>query len=244
MAINKAKIITVTSAKGGTGKSTTVLNLAGILSENNKKTIIVDLDLYSGIIAMALNLKNEKNIYSLVTDLINNKLGNIEDYVTSYNENIDVLSSPIDPRNVGKINSKYIEIILKRLELKYEVILIDSNHILDSINLVALDASDEVLYVMTNDLMDIKNMRTINTIFENMEVNYKLILNLVKSNNSYTAYDIKNTVTKEPDYVIPKNFYNPKMENYIYEGKIMTLDKSYKKTKGYNELKRIIDDIL
>ena len=33
MALNKAKVITVTSVKGGTGKTTTVLNLAGILSE-------------------------------------------------------------------------------------------------------------------------------------------------------------------------------------------------------------------
>ena len=48
MALNNAKVITVTSVKGGTGKSTTVLNLAGVLSEIGKKTIIVDLDLYSG----------------------------------------------------------------------------------------------------------------------------------------------------------------------------------------------------
>lgn len=45
MAIKQAKVITVTSVKGGSGKSTMVLNLAGILSEKNLKTVIVDMDL-------------------------------------------------------------------------------------------------------------------------------------------------------------------------------------------------------
>ena len=56
MALNKAKVITVTSVKGGVGKTTTVLNLAGICSKIGKKTLIVDLDLYSGDIASILNI--------------------------------------------------------------------------------------------------------------------------------------------------------------------------------------------
>ena len=44
----KAKTITITSVKGGTGKTTTVLNIAGLLSTRKLRTIIVDLDLHSG----------------------------------------------------------------------------------------------------------------------------------------------------------------------------------------------------
>ena len=56
MAVHKGKIFAVTSTKGGTGKTTTVLNLAGIFSLQNKKTLILDLDLYSSAVAASLNL--------------------------------------------------------------------------------------------------------------------------------------------------------------------------------------------
>ena len=53
----KAKTITITSVKGGTGKTTTVLNIAGLLSARKLRTIIVDLDLHSGVIAPSLNVQ-------------------------------------------------------------------------------------------------------------------------------------------------------------------------------------------
>ena len=50
MALKQAKVITVTSVKGGTGKTTFTLSLAGILANKNLKTIIVDMDLHSGVL--------------------------------------------------------------------------------------------------------------------------------------------------------------------------------------------------
>ena len=64
MALNKAKVITVTSVKGGVGKTTTVLNLAGICSRLGKRTLIIDLDLYSGDISSMLNLNYNQDIYN------------------------------------------------------------------------------------------------------------------------------------------------------------------------------------
>ena len=72
MALNKAKIFTVASVKGGTGKTTTVLNLAGTFSEQGKKVLIIDLDLYGSAIAPSLNINNEINLYNIVNDLNNN----------------------------------------------------------------------------------------------------------------------------------------------------------------------------
>lgn len=244
MALNKAKIITVTSVKGGVGKTTTVLNLAGIYSRLNKRVLVIDLDFYSGDIAAILNINYKLDIYNLYEDLNNKSFDSFDDYVTSYNEYIKILPAPKDPRYARKIDSSVLNLILYKASMKYDVILIDTNHILTDINLFSLDYSDMILYVINSDSMNLKNMKTMVSILNNMgKVNYKIILN--ESNNKskgyYNKYDIKNIINKNVNYIIPSNFYIKNIDKHIIEGKILTLDNSiYKKYKRAMEIYNLI----
>ena len=99
----EGKIVTISSVKGGVGKTTLTLNLAGIYFMLKKKVLIMDLDLYAGGIATCLNINCKRDIYTLVDDLANNKSLYLKDYVFPYNSKIDVLANPRDPRDVSKI---------------------------------------------------------------------------------------------------------------------------------------------
>ena len=171
MALNKAKVFTITSVKGGVGKTTTVLNLAGIYARMNKRVLIVDLDLHSGDIASSLNISYNNDIYNLYEDMNNKKFDNFDDYVTGYNELIKILPAPKDPRVARKIDSKILNLILYKASMKFDVILIDTNHILTDINLFALDYSDQILYVINNDSMNLKNMKSIVSILNDIQGN-------------------------------------------------------------------------
>ena len=69
----KGKIVTVTSTKGGVGKTIALLNLAGTYEKLGLKTLVIDLDLYGGAVATYLNSNNDKTIFNLVEDLTNNR---------------------------------------------------------------------------------------------------------------------------------------------------------------------------
>lgn len=229
MAINKGKIITISSVKGGTGKTTTLLNLAGTYSLMGKKVLIIDLDLYTGAIAPSLNLEITSDIYKLVDDLMNNRFDYVENYVLKFNDNIDVLAAPKDPRYASKIGSKYIKLILTRALMKYDIILIDTNHALDEKNLVILDNSDWSLFVVNNDMMNLKNMKTLVSIYKDLEKdNYKIILNhsVNKSRNYFSNYDVKNIIKNDIDYLIPDTFHIKNIDKYVVDGEILLLNKS------------------
>ena len=243
MALKQAKVITVTSVKGGTGKTTFALSLAGILNNKKIKTIIVDMDLHAGVIAPTLNLKETKDIYTLVNDYINHGLKDIEEYITKYNDYIDVLAAPKDPRSVGKISSYYIDNILKKLKYKYDVILIDTNHIIDDINLITFDNSDEILYVITSDLMSLKNMKTMISIYKDMNLeNYHIVLNEAILKHNIDLYTVNSFLGRNVDYILPSNSYIKNIDKLIMKGKIATLEKSYQKESEI--FIKIIDDIL
>lgn len=243
MAIKKAKVITVTSVKGGTGKTTLTLNLAGVLARKKKKVLILDLDVYGGSIASSLNIEIKTDLYRLINDMNMNKFDNIENYVCSYGEYIDIIPAPKDPRLANKINCKYLSLVIKKVSMRYDIILMDTTHILNDINLLALDNSDLVFYTITNDMNDLKNMKSMVAIYKDMENNnYRILLNksIDKNRNCFTTYDIKNVLGSDIHYTIPESFYVKNIDKYVIEGKIISLEHPSKTTF----LEPVVDEIL
>ena len=245
MAINKADILCLFGVKGGIGKSITTLNLAGVCSNLKKRVLIVDMDLYGGTIALTLNKEVRKTIYNFVDDYNNNRYSELTDYITKYNDYIDFVASPKDPRKSSKIDSKYIDILLDKAKFNYDLIIIDTNHILNEINLSILDKSDKVLFCTTNDSFDLKNMRNLISIFKDLEIDkYKVLLNnsININRNYYSLYDIKNIIKTNIDYEL--NNYINDIDKIILDGNIITLDKKYINTSDYKVYENIILDII
>lgn len=249
MSLNKAKIFTITSVSGGVGKTTTVLNLSGLLSQLEKKVLILDLDLTSSDISASLNLDFDSDIYTLYDDMNNNRFASLKDYVVSYNEYIDILPSPKDPRLGRKVQISTLKSIIYKAQLKYDVILIDTSHVLTDINLLSFDLSDEILFIITNDSMNLKSMKTFISILNSMNKNnYKIILNesINKDRNFYNKYDIKNVIGRSINYTIPSSFYLKDIDKYVINGSILTTNSKIVKQnrKAINNFKLIISDML
>ncbi len=230
----KGKSICVTSMKGGVGKSTILLNLAGAYALLGMKCVILDLDLDGGAISLSLNIEPKKNVYNICYDMMNNSFKNIRDYITKYNDNIDVVSSPKDPRASLKIDAKYIDLILYNLESIYDVVLIDTSHSLDEKKLTTMDRVYKILFVINNDPIDLKNTKSIISIFKDNEIkNYNILLNNSNSlhKDYFSMYDIKAVIGTNIDYTISKNFYFKNIDNFLMEGKIPILNKRVQKLK-------------
>lgn len=245
---NKKSII-IFSPKGGVGKTILTMNLGGILSNLNKKVLLIDLDVFNGGLGLLINKDLTSTIYKLTDDLANNRFKNFNDYVYSYNEFIDILPAPKDPRQGSKIDSKYLDLIMEKAKNNYDYILIDTNSSLNEINLVLLDNSDEILFVVNNDIMTLKNLRNLINIFKDLEkTNYKVILN---ASNSYkipyfSMQEMKKILENNIDYTIDTSFFIKDITKLIYDNKIPVLDNFIsKKHKGdINKLTKMVLDII
>lgn len=243
------KIITISSVKGGVGKTTMTLNLAGIYCELNKRVLIIDLDLYSGGIAASLNVKNKKDIYTMIDSMANNRFTELKKYVTTYNKNIDVLACPKDPRMGAKVSGRYIPVIFDLAKKEYDVVLVDTYHILDEINLTALDYSYMTLFIITNDIVDLKNMKSLISIFKDTDKkNYLILLNNSRDigKDYLSLCDIRTIIKNNIDYTLSKNYYIKNIDKYTISGEILTLNNSINlfHSKDINNMKKMALDLI
>ena len=63
---NAVKVISVTSGKGGVGKTNVVVNLAAALTQLGRKVLVLDADMGLGNIDVMLGLASEYNLYHLI----------------------------------------------------------------------------------------------------------------------------------------------------------------------------------
>ena len=240
----KGKTICVYGAKGGIGKSTFVLNLAGVLSNNEKRVLILDLDLSNGAVACSLNANVNKTIYNFCDDYNNNRFDNIENYISKYNEYIEFIAAPKDPRQKSKIDAKYLDVLIDKCIYKYDVILIDTAYTLDEVSVLALDKADTILFMIVNDAIMLKNFKNVLNIMQDNELNnYKTILNnsVNPDKNYFSMYDIKSILGINIDYVISQDFYTRKIDSLTIGGDIITL--KYHDFKDYKVFELIASDI-
>lgn len=237
----RAKSICLFSPKGGVGKTIIAMNLAGILSKKGNKVLLIDLDVFNGGLSLLINDNITKTIYQLTDDLNNNRFKEFKEYVNKYNDNIDILCAPKDPRQGSKIDSKYIDIIIEKASLFYDEIIIDTSSVFDEINLVTLDIVDEIFFVTTNDMMSLKNLRNILNIFKDNGIdNYKVILN-----NSFdyripyfSLLEMKKIIGANIDYSLSTSYFIKDITRLLYECKIPVLDSSTSK-KSKNEFAKL-----
>ena len=242
------KSISFFSLKGGVGKTILAINMAGIFESLNKKVLIMDLDLSGGGVNMALNKVADKTIFNFVDDYNNNRFKNFKDYVTKYDDFIDILSSPKDPRQGGKIESKYIEIAIEKAELYYDIVLIDTSHEINELNLVILDRVSEILFVVNNDPLCLKNVKSMIAIFKDLnKTNYKILLNSAREpmKKYFTLFDMRNILNSNINYEITKEFYIKNIDDYVMNGEIVTLQKKAPTVfnKDYTNMVKIAMDL-
>lgn len=241
----RGKIVCFYGGKGGVGKTTTLLSLAGTLSKLNKKVLIVDLDLTNGAIAISLNREANKTIFNFVEDYINNKYNDLDKYITKYDENISFVASPKDPRYASRIDVKYIDILLEKSVYNHDVVLIDTPSILNEISVYSLDKSDVVYLLTTNDCVSLKNIKNlVNLFIENNLDKYKIILNnsFIPNKDYFSNYDIKNIIGHNVDYVISSSFHVNNLDELVVNGEIITY--KYSKFKDEKIFKLIANEII
>jgi len=157
----RARLITVFSPKGGTGKTVVSTHLAAAVAKHHKaRTLLADLDLQFGDAAIMLGLEPEQTLHELSSGAGELDAEKLRGYLTRHAPTgLDVLAAPLRPEDGELVTDAKVEHLLEVASLLYDVIVVDTSPSFHGPMLSALDRSDVLLFVCTPEVPTLKNVR-------------------------------------------------------------------------------------
>ena len=210
------KIISICNQKGGTGKTTTTVNLSAALSELGKKVMIIDVDPQGNATSGVGVNKNEldKSVY----DLLIGKFSVEEVVIRNVYNNLDIIPCNINLTGaeielVGALSRENrLKKTLEPVQANYDFIFIDSPPSLGLLTLNALVASDSIIVPIQCEFYALEGvsqlLNTINLVRDGL--NAKLSIEGVL----LTMADFRTNLTTEVINEI-KSYFKEKVYNTI-----------------------------
>ncbi len=182
-----SKLLVTTSTISGEGKSFISMNLAGVISLLNRKTILVDLDLRKPRMHTFFNLPGDAGVstYMIGQDRLDDVIMH-----TGY-QNLDLLpAGPTPPNPAELLSVPGFKVLIEELRKRYEYILVDTSPVgLVTDCIPVMQMADAVLYVVRADY----SKRGFINAAERLEIDYHikntyLVFNCIASRNQSYGY--------------------------------------------------------
>lgn len=166
------KIITITSGKGGVGKTTTAINLAAALNSFGKDVIIVDANLTTPNVGLHLGAP-------IVPISLNHVLlgkAKIADAIYEHESGTKIIPSSLSVKELKRLNHQKLKEIGKKLRKMADIVIYDSAAGLGEEAIAAMEAGDELIIVTNPEIPAVTDALKTSKVIENMGKNVRGVI--------------------------------------------------------------------
>jgi len=190
--IVQGKIVTIYSPKGGTGCTTLATNLAVALHNEDTRVVLLDANLQYGDVAMFYNEQGKNTILDIAPRVDDLDIDVVEEVMIRHEASgVHILAAPQRPELAEKISADQFAKVLDFLRRMYSYIVVDTSSLLTDIVLAAVDHSDAIILVSTQDIPSIKNARLFLDLLQTMGIDRERVVFVMNK------YDKRIAITPE-----------------------------------------------
>jgi flagellar biosynthesis protein FlhG len=215
---DKTRIITVTSGKGGVGKTNVSVNLAIAYARMGKKVVVMDADLGLANVNIMLNVVPKFNLHDMIR-----KGKTMREIIVETDYGISIVAGALGISQVANLSDEERHNFIGELNtLSFaDIIIIDTSAGVSSNVLDFIAAADDAIIVTTPEPTAITDaygiIKIIATEYDNLEMELKLVVNRVK--NAVEAKKVADRMIN-----IASQFLNLKVDylGFIYDDPVVS----------------------
>lgn len=142
------RLITITSGKGGVGKTTTAINLGAALNHLGKEVVIVDANLTTPNVGLHLGAP----IVPVNLNHVLSGKAKVSDAIYEHESGTKIIPSSLSVKELKRLNHDKLKDVSKKLKRMADFIIFDSAAGLGDEAVSAMEAADELIIVTNPEI--------------------------------------------------------------------------------------------
>src|SRR5208337_713938 len=205
-ASGRARVFTVTNAKGGSGATTVAVNTAIALEELHGGVLLVDFAVL-GHVALHLNARPAFGIADALQNLHRLDTSLLQGLLTSYKGGLQFLAGPQEPYS-SLPTAAELSRLFDLLVSQFRYVIVDCSNRMDQTARLLSDLSNTVLLVAQTDVVSLWSAGRIRAFFEEGggRDRVRLVLNRYKKIPGFGDDDVETATNCKLLWKVPNNF--------------------------------------
>lgn len=201
------RVISIMNAKGGTGKTTTAVNLGSYLAASGQRVLLIDFDpQFNATVGLGVKHGDEETIYHAL--LGGQPLAKVVKGTTLRNLEMIPASADLSGALIELVNlpdrERYLRNFLDQIKHRYDFVFIDFGPSLNLLTINGLLASDEVLIPIQCDYYSLEGLSQILKVIDLIQKNMGHPLKVAGA--LLTMYDKREKLSREVAREVRRRF--------------------------------------
>jgi len=210
------RLIVVLGPKGGTGKTIVATNLSVALQAAGQRTVIVDLDLQFGDVALCMGLSPDRTIHDLALAEGPLDWEKLDRFLVTHPSGVRALIAPRRPDHASVVTVELVREVYTVLRQHFDAIVIDTPPGFTPEVIASIDNSNDLVMVGMLDSLSLKNTRLGLETLELMGYqadNIRIVLNRARTRVGISPADVTTVLGRDPDVMVPSDREIPRTVN-------------------------------
>ena len=196
--------------KGGSGATFIATNLGYQLAAENKKVLLIDLNLQFGdAVLFVHDNKPATNLADVARNIQRLDASFLAGNLVKISPNYGMLAAPEDPGQAIEIKPEHIDVLLNVAVNHYDFVLLDSGRVLDAVTIKALDRANYVFPVMQLTLPFVRDANRMISAFRSLgysKEKIRLLVNRLDKSSELKLSDVERSLGLSAFQTLPNSY--------------------------------------